>query len=78
MNLIGEDGNIFSIMGRASGLLPEAGLKERAIEMVSRVTSCKDYYQALNIISEYVDTELSDHTQPKKSHQTKGKNAHER
>ena len=31
-------------------------------EMVERVTSCGDYYKALSIISEYVDTELSIHT----------------
>ncbi len=78
MNLIGEDGNIFSIMGRASGLLRQAGLKEQAAEMIDRVASCKDYYQALNIISEYVDTELSDYSQFQKLHQTKGKTAHER
>ena len=78
MNLIGEDGNIFSIMGRASGLLRAAGLREQAAEMIDRVAACKDYYQALNIISEYVDTELSDHSQPQKSHNKKGKNAHER
>ena len=78
MNLIGEDGNIFSIMGRASGLLRRAGLREQAAEMIDRVSSCGDYYKALNIISEYVDTELSDHTQPQKSHNKKGKNAHER
>ncbi len=46
--------------------------------MVQRVTTCGDYYKALNIISEYVDTELSDNTQPKKSHEKKGNDAHER
>ena len=78
MQLLGHDGNIFSIMGRASGLLRAAGLREQAAEMIDRVAACKDYYQALNIISEYVDTELSDHSQPQKSHNKKGKNAHER
>ncbi len=78
MTLLGQDGNIFSIMARASGLLREAGLKEQAAEMRGRVTSCGDYYEALNIISEYVDTELSDHTQPQKSHKKKGRDAHER
>ena len=78
MNLLGMDGNIFGIMGKASQLLKRAGMKDQSDEMVQRVTSCGDYYQALNIISEYVDTELSDNTQPKKSHQKKGKNAHER
>ena len=78
MNLIGEDGNIFSIMGRASRLLQRAGMKAQSEEMVQRVTSCGDYYQALNIISEYVDTELSDHAQTQKSQKKKGTNAHER
>ena len=78
MELLGHDGNIFSIMGHASGLLKRAGMKAQSEEMVARVTSCGDYYQALNIISEYVDTELSDHSQPQKSTQKKVRNAHER
>ena len=78
MELVGQDGNIFGILGRASRLLKRAGQSEQADEMFSRVTSCGDYYEALNIISEYVDTELSDHSQPKKSSKKKGKDAHER
>ena len=78
MRLIGEDGNIFSILGRASKLLNRAGMKAQSEEMFRRVTASKDYNEALNIISEYVGTELSGHTQPKKSHQKKGHDAHER
>ena len=78
MQLLGHDGNIFSIMGHASQLLRRAGMKAQSEEMVERVTACGDYYKALHIISEYVDTELSDHTQPQKSHEKKGKDAHER
>ena len=59
MDLIGEDGNIFAIMGRASGLLKEAGQKAEAEEMINRVTSSGSYDEALGIISEYVETELS-------------------
>ena len=59
MNLIGEDGNIFAIMGRASRLLKEAGQKAEAEEMINRVTSSGSYDEALGIISEYVETELS-------------------
>lgn len=59
MDLIGEDGNIFAIMGRASGLLKEAGQKAEAEEMIGRVTSSGSYDEALGIISEYVETELS-------------------
>ena len=78
MRLLGVDGNIFGIMDRASALLKEAGMGELVDHMVQRVTTCGDYYKALNIISEYVETELSDNTQPKKSHEKKGKDAHER
>lgn len=81
MSLLGMDGNIFAIMGQASVLLKEAGMDDLVSHMVQRVTTCGDYFKALNIISEYVDTELSDHTQPKqpkKSEQKKGKDAYER
>ena len=79
MELMGHDGNIFSIMGRASFLLQMAGMNAENKEMVDRITSCKDYDKALNIISEYVDTELSTPSiEPKKSQKKKGKPAYER
>ena len=79
MELLGQDGNIFGIMGRASRLLKRAGQHEQSDEMVSRVTACGDYYEALNIISEYVETELSpEKSEPKKSQKKKGRTAHER
>ncbi|MEG0357308.1 MAG: hypothetical protein RR580_06205, partial [Christensenellaceae bacterium] len=53
------DGNIFSIMSRASRLLKQNGQADQAKEMMERVTKSEDYYQALGIISEYVQTELS-------------------
>ena len=65
MKLIGEDGNIFAILGRASRLLRENGQPEKAKEMSDRVYRSGNYYQALHIISEYVETELSEHTPPK-------------
>lgn len=79
MELVGHDGNIFSIMGRASFLLQMAGMNAENKEMVDRVTSCEDYDKALSIISEYVDTELSTpFIEPKKSQKKKGKSAYER
>ena len=53
--LIGEDGNIFNLMGIASNTLKEAGLIEEAKEMVEKVTSSGSYLEALAIISEYVE-----------------------
>ena len=78
MELIGQDGNIFAILARASKLLKDVGMDAQSDEMIGRVTACGDYHKALIIISEYVDTELSGHNQPKKSHQKKGHDAHER
>lgn len=65
MKLVGRDGNIFAILGRASRLLKENGRPQQAKEMSSRVYQSGDYYKALNIISEYVETELSEKTLPK-------------
>lgn len=59
MKLLGHDGNIFSIMGDARRLLVRNGQSKEADEMFQRVQDSGNYYQALGIISEYVETELS-------------------
>ena len=53
--LIGEDGNIFNLMGIASKTLKRNGLAEEAKEMTNRITSCGSYDEALMIIGEYVN-----------------------
>lgn len=53
--LIGEDGNIFNLMARASRTLKECGYKEEAEEMRNRITSSGSYEEALCIIGEYVN-----------------------
>ena len=66
MQLLGQDGNIFAIMGRASRLLKSSGQGDKAKEMRDRVMSCDSYQKALNIISEYVETELTPSPTPKR------------
>ena len=66
MQLIGQDGNIFAIMGRASRLLKSCGQGDKAKEMRDRVMSCDSYQKALSIVSEYVETELSPTPAPKR------------
>ena len=66
MQLIGQDGNIFAVMGRASRLLKSSGQREKAKEMCDRVTASQSYSEALNIVSEYVETELSPSPTPKR------------
>lgn len=53
--LIGEDGNIFNLMGIASRTLKENGMNEQAREMRDRIYQCQSYDSALCIIGEYVN-----------------------
>ncbi len=54
--LIGQDGNIFNLMGIASKTLKKNGMKEQAEEMVKRITQgANSYSEALCIIGEYVN-----------------------
>ena len=54
--LIGQDGNIFSLMGIASRTLRNNGMAEQATEMCNRIQNgAESYYQALGIIGEYVN-----------------------
>lgn len=53
--LIGQDGNIFNLMGIASRTLRNNDMKEEAKEMVIRIEESKSYDEALCIIGEYVD-----------------------
>ena len=55
--LIGQDGNVFNLMGLASRTLKRSGMEKQAKEMVDRITGgdCGSYYEALSIIGEYVN-----------------------
>ncbi len=55
--LIGEDGNIFNLLGVACRTLRKNGLDDQAKELRERVMGgeCGDYYAALNMIGEYVN-----------------------
>ena len=51
---IGTDGNIFHLMGIASGTLRKNGMQEQAEEMRNRIFQCQSYDSALSIIGDYV------------------------
>lgn len=53
--LIGQDGNIFNLMGIASRTLRRNGLNDQAKEMCDRIQEADSYYKALGIIGEYVN-----------------------
>lgn len=55
--LIGENGNIFNLMGIASRTLRRNGLGDQAAEMRERIMGdeCDSYDKALGVIGEYVN-----------------------
>lgn len=53
--LIGADGNVFNLIGKASKALKKAGHIKEAKELSEKVFSCGSYDEALNLISEYVE-----------------------
>ena len=53
--LIGQNGNIFALMGIASGTLKDSGMEERSKEMCARIMGSGSYEEALGIIGEYVN-----------------------
>lgn len=55
--LIGENGNIFNLMAIASKALKEVGMENESKEMISEVMVSKDYFEAIAIISQYVEIE---------------------
>lgn len=53
--LIGENGNIFNLIGIANRVLRNNGMRVYANEMTDRcINSARSYDEALNIIGEYV------------------------
>ena len=53
--IIGENGNIFNIMGIASKTLKSNDMAKEAKEMCERITSSGSYEEALEVIMEYVE-----------------------
>jgi len=53
--LIGADSNVFNLVCIASKALKRAGLGDEAREMQERVFKAASFYEALCILTEYVD-----------------------
>lgn len=58
--LIGQDGNIFNLMGIASRTLRRNGMSDQASEMCDRIRKSGSYDKALCIIGEYVNITSTD------------------
>ena len=78
--LVGQNGNIFNLMAVASQALRQNGMTAEAKELQNRIMGrdCHSYEEALGIISEYVETELTPPPIHQKSNKKKARDAHER
>ena len=55
VQLVGQDGNVFNLVGICSRALKKAGRLEEARLMQQRVFQAGSYEEALGILSEFVD-----------------------
>ena len=53
-NLVGVDGNAFSIMGYTANALKKEGLKDKVKEMHEKATS-GDYYNLIAVCDDYIN-----------------------
>jgi len=55
VKLVGEDGNVFSIIGKVSRELKKAGFKDEMREFQERAFRCGSYNEVLQLVLEYVE-----------------------
>lgn len=53
--LLGEDGNVFNIIGLVARTLQKAGLKEQAKEFKEKAFACNSYNEVLALTMKYVE-----------------------
>ena len=58
VKLVGENGNVFNLMAICSRALKQAGMPEKASEMVNKITGeAESYDEALAIMMDYCEVE---------------------
>lgn len=57
VQIVGEDGNVFSIIGRVRKALKRAGQADKAEEFTTRATSAGSYDEVLGMLDDYVEVE---------------------
>ena len=55
VKLVGQDGNVFNLIGVCSAALKKAGQYDQAKEMSSKCFSCGSYDEALCIMMDYCE-----------------------
>ncbi len=55
VKLLGEDGNVFNIIGQTSRALKQAGLKEEAKEFTAKAFAAHSYDEVLQLVMTYCE-----------------------
>ena len=55
VKLIGEDGNVFNVIGRTARALEKGGEAKKAIEFRERAFKCHSYGEVLALATEYCE-----------------------
>lgn len=55
--VIGENGNVFNLLGICTKVLRANNQNEQAKEMSAKIFTCSSYDEALQMMSEYVEFE---------------------
>ena len=53
--LIGENGNVFNIIGIVSRTLKDFGYEDKAVEFSIKAIRCENYDDVLQLVMEYVE-----------------------
>lgn len=53
--LLGEDGNVFNIIGIVNRTLKKAGQLEKAKEFTEKAFQCHSYSEVLSLLTDYVE-----------------------
>lgn len=53
--IVGQDGNVFNLIGICAKALRAAGMNDKVKEMQEKIFAAKSYDEALSIMSEYCD-----------------------
>ena len=57
VKLVGENGNVFNIIGKVSTALEQAGRSELAKEFKEKCFAAKSYDEVLQLVCQYVEVE---------------------
>ena len=55
--LIGEDGNVFNIIGKVCSTLKQYGMTDQAEEFKIKAFACHSYDEVLRLVMDYVTVE---------------------